>query len=310
MHQFRDKSAAPARAGLRGAALLPGAAWPPTCSPTAPHEVPGRRGPARAPRADARRRAALQRALRRGHPRRARAPHPRGRRADHGPAGARAARCRRPAAPPRAPSSCSTSPATIEQEVQARGDRLRQRDRARAPTSPGVTNLIDILAVARGMTPEAVEAELRSARGYGDLKAATAAGRRRDAGARARALRRAARRRGAAGGDPRRRAPRRRARWPRETLADVRAAMGFGPRELAARAPAQPARRRHRPRRHDVLRGDHAAAAATSVDELASARTAPACSPAPTPPGTLIGALPAGWLAARVGRQGDGARRA
>ena len=37
---------------------------------------------------------------------------------------------------------------------------------------PGVTNLIDILAVLRGVTPAAVEAELASARGYGDLKAA------------------------------------------------------------------------------------------------------------------------------------------
>ena len=37
-----------------------------------------------------------------------------------------------------------------------------------------MTNLIDILAVARGVTPAAVEQEMRSARGYGDLKAATA----------------------------------------------------------------------------------------------------------------------------------------
>jgi tryptophanyl-tRNA synthetase len=48
-------------------------------------------------------------------------------------------------------------------------------DIVRAPDKPGVTNLIDILAVARGSTPEAVEEEMRSARGYGDLKAATAA---------------------------------------------------------------------------------------------------------------------------------------
>jgi tryptophanyl-tRNA synthetase len=44
----------------------------------------------------------------------------------------------------------------------------------RAPDKPGVTNLIDILAVARGVSPEAVEEEMRSARGYGDLKTATA----------------------------------------------------------------------------------------------------------------------------------------
>jgi tryptophanyl-tRNA synthetase len=45
----------------------------------------------------------------------------------------------------------------------------------RAPDKPGVTNLIEILAVARGVAPEAVEAEMRVARGYGDLKSATAA---------------------------------------------------------------------------------------------------------------------------------------
>jgi tryptophanyl-tRNA synthetase len=44
----------------------------------------------------------------------------------------------------------------------------------RAPDKPGVSNLIDILAAASGRTPEAVEAEMETARGYGDLKAATA----------------------------------------------------------------------------------------------------------------------------------------
>lgn len=44
----------------------------------------------------------------------------------------------------------------------------------RAPGKPGVSNLIDILAVARGATPEQVEQEMQSARGYGDLKVATA----------------------------------------------------------------------------------------------------------------------------------------
>ncbi len=39
---------------------------------------------------------------------------------------------------------------------------------------PGVTNLIDILAVARGVSPDAIEQEMQSARGYGDLKVATA----------------------------------------------------------------------------------------------------------------------------------------
>jgi tryptophanyl-tRNA synthetase len=44
----------------------------------------------------------------------------------------------------------------------------------RSPDKPGVSNLIDILAVARGVAPEAVEEDMRSARGYGDLKVATA----------------------------------------------------------------------------------------------------------------------------------------
>jgi tryptophanyl-tRNA synthetase len=44
----------------------------------------------------------------------------------------------------------------------------------RDPGKPGVTNLIEILAVARGVTPEQVEADMADARGYGDLKVATA----------------------------------------------------------------------------------------------------------------------------------------
>jgi len=44
----------------------------------------------------------------------------------------------------------------------------------RAPDKPGVSNLIEILAVARGTSPEEVEASLADARGYGDLKAAVA----------------------------------------------------------------------------------------------------------------------------------------
>lgn len=44
----------------------------------------------------------------------------------------------------------------------------------RAPDKPGVTNLIDILAVARGVDQQTIEQEMESARGYGDLKIATA----------------------------------------------------------------------------------------------------------------------------------------
>jgi len=42
----------------------------------------------------------------------------------------------------------------------------------RGDDKPGVTNLIEILAVVRGTTPEVVESEMASARGYGDLKLA------------------------------------------------------------------------------------------------------------------------------------------
>jgi tryptophanyl-tRNA synthetase len=44
----------------------------------------------------------------------------------------------------------------------------------RSPDKPGVTNLIDILAAARGAKPDEIEREMKSARGYGDLKAAVA----------------------------------------------------------------------------------------------------------------------------------------
>jgi tryptophanyl-tRNA synthetase len=48
------------------------------------------------------------------------------------------------------------------------------REIKRGAEKPGVSNLIDILAVAREVTPEQVEADMRHARGYGDLKAAVA----------------------------------------------------------------------------------------------------------------------------------------
>jgi tryptophanyl-tRNA synthetase len=44
----------------------------------------------------------------------------------------------------------------------------------RAPEKPGVSNLIEVLAVARESSPEAIEAEMASARGYGELKATVA----------------------------------------------------------------------------------------------------------------------------------------
>jgi tryptophanyl-tRNA synthetase len=118
-------------------------------------------------------------------------------------------------------------PATIEKKIK-RAVTDSGSDIVRAPDKPGVTNLIDILAVARGVTPQAVEQEMRSARGYGDLKAATAQAviemlaPVRDGYAE---LRRDEQRLEAilAEGAEKARA------MARETLADVREAMGVGP---------------------------------------------------------------------------------
>jgi tryptophanyl-tRNA synthetase len=64
-------------------------------------------------------------------------------------------------------------PKTIEKKIKRAvtdsGTEIR-----RAPDKPGVTNLIDVLAVARGVSPSAVEDDMRDARGYGDLKVAVA----------------------------------------------------------------------------------------------------------------------------------------
>jgi tryptophanyl-tRNA synthetase len=64
-------------------------------------------------------------------------------------------------------------PAAIEKKLK-RAVTDSGTDIVRAPDKPGVTNLIDITAAARRIAPEAVVEELRSARGYGDLKAAAA----------------------------------------------------------------------------------------------------------------------------------------
>jgi tryptophanyl-tRNA synthetase len=48
------------------------------------------------------------------------------------------------------------------------------REIERSSEKPGVSNLIEILAVARETTPEQVEADMQEARGYGDLKIAVA----------------------------------------------------------------------------------------------------------------------------------------
>ncbi|MBA2766019.1 MAG: tryptophan--tRNA ligase [Solirubrobacterales bacterium] len=98
----------------------------------------------------------------------------------------------------------------------------------RAPDKPGVSNLIEIMAAVRGVASEQIEADLAGARGYGDLKVAAAEAvvealapvreryleLRGDEAALEAAL--------AAGAEKAR-------AIARETLADVRGAMGVGP---------------------------------------------------------------------------------
>src|SRR3954464_3245670 len=64
-------------------------------------------------------------------------------------------------------------PAVVERKIR-RAVTDSGADIVRAPDKPGVTNPVDILACARGSGPSAVEEDMRSARGYGDLKSATA----------------------------------------------------------------------------------------------------------------------------------------
>src|SRR4051812_33486803 len=64
-------------------------------------------------------------------------------------------------------------PTTIEKKIK-RAVTDSGTDIRRAADKPGVSNLIDVLAVARGVSPDTVEADMRDARGYGDLKGAVA----------------------------------------------------------------------------------------------------------------------------------------
>jgi tryptophanyl-tRNA synthetase len=66
-------------------------------------------------------------------------------------------------------------PAAIEKKVKrAVTDSDDPPSIRRRPGKPGVSNLLDLLAAARGAAPAAVEAEMQDARGYGDLKGAVA----------------------------------------------------------------------------------------------------------------------------------------
>jgi tryptophanyl-tRNA synthetase len=67
-------------------------------------------------------------------------------------------------------------PAAIEKKVKRAVTDSDDPPRIRrGPGKPGVSNLLDVLAAARGAAPAAVEAEMQDARGYGDLKGAVAA---------------------------------------------------------------------------------------------------------------------------------------
>ena len=228
MHQFRDKSLAQRELVSAGLLLYPVLQAADVLAYRAARGA-GRRGPARAPRADARRRAALQRPLRRrrGSARRARAPHPRGRRADHGPAGADAQDVHDRRLASRAPCTCSTSPT-----------RSRRSSRAPSPTraarcaaireKPGVTNLIEILAAVRGVEPARDRGRVRAGAATASSRAPSAAAvvdylapvRERYAAA--------ARRRGARSRRSSPTAPQRAHAIAADTLADVRERMGVG----------------------------------------------------------------------------------
>ena len=130
-----------------------------------------RRGPARAPRADARRGAALQRALRRrrGGARRARAPHPRGRRADHGPAGPHPQDVDHRRRASRAPCTCSTSRRAIEKKLKSAvtdsGQRGAPRARQAGRQQPDRDPRRRARHRARGVEAELADAALRRAEG-------------------------------------------------------------------------------------------------------------------------------------------------
>ena len=119
----RDKSSAASASSSPPGCSSTRCCRPPTCSPTAPSEVPVGE--------DQRQHIELMRDIaRRFNARfgrdagRARAPHPGGRRADHGPAGPDARRCRRPAA---------AEQGTVLRARRARGDR-EEDQAARSPT--------------------------------------------------------------------------------------------------------------------------------------------------------------------------------
>ena len=208
---------------------------PPTCSPTAPHEVPVGE--------DQREHLELMRDVAQrfnarfgeGIARRARAPDPDGRRAVLRPPGARAQDVddRRHRA---GHGLLLDEPDDDPQEVQARGDRLRRpagpaprRRQARASrTSSTSSRRCAASTPERGRGGAGERARLRRPEGRGRR------GRRRRRWRRAGALPRDPRRRGRRSRTCSRRAPTRRGRSRRDTLADVRDGDGRRPAALNA----------------------------------------------------------------------------
>ena len=199
-------------------------------------------------------------------------------------------------------------PATIEKKIK-RAVTDSGSDIVRAPDKPGVTNLIDILAVARGVAPQAVEQEMRSARGYGDLKAATAQAviemlaPLREATPSCAATSSAWRRSSPTG-------PRRPARWHARRWATCATPWASAPRGASTGV-----------RRLALLVGaivlvDTMFYAAITpllpqlADDFELGKNGAGVLAGAYAAGTLIGALPGGWLAARVGVQGHRAGRA
>ena len=160
-----------ARARLRGAALLPGAAGRRRAR-LPRRRGAGRRGPARAPRADARRRAALQLALRR---RRSSCPSTASPRSARGSwtCRTRRGRCRRPAASEQGTVYVLDEPDGDREEVQARRHRLRLGDPPRAGQARRHEPDRNPRGRARRRRPRRSRRRSRRA-GYGDLKAAVA----------------------------------------------------------------------------------------------------------------------------------------
>ena len=236
MHQFRDKSLSQRELVAAGLLLYP-VCRPPTCSPTAPHEVPVGE--------DQREHLELMRDVARRFNTRFgdgeevlvvpehRIPE----------VGARIMDLQDPTRKMSTTSGSTQGTVYVLDEPRAIEKKLKSAvtdsssEVRRAPEKPGVSNLIEILAAVRAARPCASNPSSPSAR-YGEFKTRRRDGRRRAPRAGARALRAPARRRGRAGGRPRGGADRARA-IASGTLADVRERMGVG----AAAADAGSARR-------------------------------------------------------------------